>query len=79
MPRYFFHLHNDVDAPDREGSELDNLEAARKFGLRQARFTAAETIKEAGHIIGDHRIDIEDEEGSVLDTVYFRDAVKIEA
>ena len=22
MPRYFFHLHNDVDAPDEEGVEL---------------------------------------------------------
>ena len=79
MHRYFFHLHNDVDAPDHEGSEFDNLEAARKFAIRQARFTAAESIKEAGHIIGDHRIDIEDEDGTVLDTVYFRDAVKIEA
>jgi hypothetical protein len=79
VPHYFFHLHNDVDAPDREGLELDNLESARRFALKQARFTAAETIKEAGHIVGDHRIDIEDENGAVLDTVYFRDAVKIEA
>lgn len=79
MPRYFFHLHNDVDAPDPDGLDLDNLDEARDFALRQARFTAAETIKEAGHFIGDHRIDIEDENGTVLDTVYFRDAVKVEA
>lgn len=79
VPRYFFHLHNDVDAPDHEGWMLDNLESARKVAVKQARFTAAETIKEAGHFIGNHRIDIEDENGSVLDTVYFRDAVKVEA
>lgn len=79
MPRYFFHLHNDVDTPDCEGMDFDNLEAARKFALKEARFTAAETIKEAGHFIGDHRIDIEDENGTVLDSVYFRDAVKVEA
>ena len=78
MPRYFFHLHNDVDAPDSEGLLLDDLEAARKVALQQARFTAAETIKEAGHFVADHRIDIEDENGTVLDTVYFRDAVRIE-
>ena len=79
MPRYFFHLHNDVDAPDPDGVELLNLEEARAMALRNARFTAAETLKDAGHFIGDHRIDIEDEKGTVLDTVYFRDAVKIEA
>ncbi len=79
VPLYFFHLHNDVDAPDSEGLDLDNLESARKFAHRQVRFTAAETIKEAGHFIGAHRIDIEDEDGTVLDTVYFRDAVKVEA
>jgi hypothetical protein len=47
--------------------------------LRHARFAAAETLKEQGHFVGDHRIDIEDENGTVLDTVNFRGAVKIEA
>ena len=79
MARYFFHLHNDVDAPDPDGVELPDLESAKQCALRNARFTAAETIKDEGHFIGDHRIDIEDEQGTVLDTVYFRDAVKIEA
>ena len=79
MPRYFFHLHNDVDAPDPDGVELRNLDEARAVALHNARFTAAETIKDEGHFIADHRIDVEDENGNVLATVYFRDAVKIEA
>jgi hypothetical protein len=79
VPRYFFHLHNDVDAPDPEGLELTDLEAAKQFALSNARFTAAETIKDEGHFVGDHRIDIEDENGAVLDTIYFRDAVEVEA
>ncbi len=79
MPRFFFHLHNDVDAPDEEGVELPDLASARQCALRNAQFTAAESIKDMGHIVGSHRIDIEEENGAVLDTVYFRDAVKIEA
>ena len=78
MPRFFFHLHNDLDCPDEEGLELADLAAARTHASRSARVIAGETVKEQGHIIGDHRIDIEDEHGSVLDSVYFRDAVKIE-
>lgn len=78
MPRFFFHLHNDVDCPDDEGVELPDLEAARVHASRTARFTAGETVKDHGHIVGDHRIDIENGDGQVLDSVYFRDAVKIE-
>jgi hypothetical protein len=79
VPRYYFHLHNDVEAPDEEGLEFADLATARSYTVHLARFTAAESIKDMGHIVGDHRIDIEDESGTVLDTVYFRDAVRIEA
>jgi hypothetical protein len=77
MPRYFFHLHNDYDAPDEEGAELPSLEAAKIAALHNARFSAAETIKENGRFVGEHRIDIADGDGNVLDTVYFRDAVQV--
>ena len=68
-----------MDAPDPEGTELPSVEAARMVAMHHARFTAAESFKDMGHFVGDHRIDIEDENGSVLDTVHFKDAVKIEA
>ena len=47
--------------------------------LRDARFTIGETIKAEGRFVGDHRIDIEDAEGKVLETIRFMDAVKVES
>jgi uncharacterized protein DUF6894 len=78
VPRFYFHLHNDIDVPDDEGVELPNLEAARAHAVRCARFTFAETAKSHGHVVLHHRIDIEDERQSVLDTVHFGEAVKVE-
>lgn len=78
MPRYFFHLHNDVDAVDEEGVELPDLPAARLVALHHARFSAGQAIKETGRMVLDHRIDIADRDGNVLDTVHFRDAVTVE-
>lgn len=78
MQRFYFHLFNDIDAPDEEGIELLDLKSARAWALYSARFTASETIKEDGHFVPGHRIDIEDEHGNVLDTVRFSDAVKVE-
>jgi hypothetical protein len=78
MPRYFFHLYNDIEAPDLEGVEMPNIAAARMAAIHTARFTVAETIKTEGRFVGDHRIDIEDDDGKVLETIYFRDAVLIE-
>ena len=77
VPRFYFHLYDDFDAPDDEGLEMGNLATARVYAFHLARFTAGETIKDHGHFVGDHRIDIENEEGAVLDTIYFRDAVEI--
>jgi hypothetical protein len=78
VPHYYFHLHNDVDARDPEGREFPDLKAARQHALDCARFTAAQTVKDLGHFVGSHRIDIENALGHVLDTVFFRDAVRIE-
>jgi hypothetical protein len=78
VQRFYFHLHNDVEARDPDGTDLPNLAAARIHALSDARFTVAETIKETGRLNLSHHIDIEDENGTVLDTIYFRDAVTIE-
>jgi len=78
VPRYFFHLYNDVDARDEDGKELEDLDAAIELARYQARFTAGETIKEQGRVNLDHRIDIEDEVGSLLATIRFGDVVSID-
>jgi hypothetical protein len=78
VPRFYFHLLNDVDAPDEEGTVLSDLADAREYARRTVLFTMAETIKETGHLVKSHRIDIEDADGNVLDSVYFRDVVAID-
>jgi hypothetical protein len=77
MPRYYFHRLNDVDVPDQEGKELPDLEAARAQASFNIRFTAGEILKEEGRITLGHHIQIEDADGTVLDTVYFGDVLKI--
>jgi len=78
VPRFYFHLLNDVDAPDEEGKELPDLAAARLHAIQNLRFTAAETIKEQGKLVPGHRIHIEDASGNLLDSVSVAEAVKIE-
>jgi hypothetical protein len=78
VPKYLFHLINDLDVPDEEGKELPDLAAARAHGAHQAKGLIGETAKEEARIVLHHRIDIEDEQGMVLDTVYFRDVVSVE-
>jgi hypothetical protein len=78
VPRFYFHLLNDVDAPDEEGKELPSLEAACEPARRCARVTIAESVKDQGRFNLDHRIDIENERGEVLETVRFRDVVQVE-
>ena len=78
MPRYHFHLLDDVDAPDEDGREFPDLDAAIAYAADNIRFTMAETVKAEGRVVLRHRIDIEDSEGTVLASVPFGDVVKIE-
>ena len=78
MPRYYFHLYTDVDAPDLEGKELNDLDEARACAVMHIRDIASETLKTKGRFVREHRIDIEDGAGNVIDTVRFAEAVAIE-
>ena len=78
MPKFYLHLRNDLDVPDEEGVELPDLDAARRMATQQARFTLGQTAIDEGTINFSHRIDIEDEQGSVLDSVWFREVVQVE-
>ena len=79
MPRFYFHLYNDLDVPDHEGLVLPDLEAAVTHAASEARTLAGELVKEQGRIVLHHRIDIEDEHERLLNTVHFRDAVQVES
>jgi len=78
VPRFYFHLHNDVEVRDHEGRDLPDLQAARTHAVQLARFTFGETAKDEGRVVLHHHIDIEDEQGTVLATVRFGEAVKVE-
>ncbi len=78
MARFFFHVRDDMDVPDDEGAELRDIEVARNLATQSARVLMCETLKESGRISLNHRIDVEDEQGAVVASVPFGDAVSIE-
>ena len=77
MPRYFFHLHNDIDVTDDEGRELADESAARSAAHDDARQMAGESVQH-GHLNLDHFIEVADDEGRPLFRVTFREVVTIE-
>ena len=79
MPKFYFHLYNDMDVPDFEGVELADLAAARATAIEQARGMIGGMAKADGRIALSHYIDIEDQDERVLDTVIFRDIIRIDS
>ena len=77
VPRYYFHLYNDIDALDQEGHEFPDIETAWTYAQKQARAMIAATVTETGRIVLGHRIDVADGDGAVLRSVTFGDAVTI--
>ena len=45
MPRYFFNVHDGVDLLDEEGTELPDLDAARRIAIQYA----GALLEESGH------------------------------
>jgi hypothetical protein len=76
MPRFYFDLHNDVDAIDREGKELGDLVEARKIALKAAREMIAASAEE-GHINLNHFIQVREESGKIADRITFGEAISI--
>ena len=77
MPKFFFHLHNDVYVQDHMGTELPSLNEARTKAVSAARGVMAEDIVDAGHITLSHRITIADAAGAKLLELPFRSCVEI--
>jgi hypothetical protein len=76
VPRYFFHVYDDIIAHDEEGVELPNEQAARLQALIGARDLIAAQVKH-GHFIRSHWIDVADEQGQALFKLTFGEAVHI--
>jgi hypothetical protein len=75
--RYFFHIRSDDEYDtDVEGIELPSLEAAIEEAAISAREMVAERVLHQERI--DHmRFEIASTDGQVLETLHFRDVVKI--
>lgn len=78
MPRYFFTLHDGDCFPDGEGQELEDVDAARRTAVEAAREMIAEEVRRGRLALGD-TIAIHDENGKLVATVGFSDAVAVEA
>jgi hypothetical protein len=76
MPRYYFHLFNDITSLDEEGSELPTDAAAKQPAESNAREMAAESVRE-GHLVLSHWIEVGNEVGEKIATVRFRDVIQI--
>jgi hypothetical protein len=78
VPRYYFHLRNDMDADDEEGQDLPDLETARERAVQYALEMTAVSVKETRKINLHHRIEVADEAGAILCAVEFGDVLRIE-
>lgn len=70
MPRYFFHVHDGEDRPDFEGTELADLETAR----RQAVITAGCLLRDhAEHFWNgeEWKMEVSDDSGQTLFVLMF--------
>jgi hypothetical protein len=76
VPRYYFHLFNDLTVHDEEGVELPNDDVAMRRAADSARYMAAESVRE-GHVVLDHRIEVTNEHGRTVGVVHFSDVVAI--
>jgi hypothetical protein len=78
MPMFFFHVRDSLDCQDVDGQDLPDVAAARAKAVMETRQLMSETLKCEGRITLGHRIDVEDEHGTLVARVYFRDGLKIE-
>lgn len=76
MPRYHFHIRNDFDVDDEEGSDHADLAAAREHAIECARDLMCADIRQ-GWVDLDHRIIVTDHAGTQILTLTFRDAFEL--
>ena len=75
MPRYFFHIVDDQGrCSDEEGSELPDLDAAKKECEASARQILIEDIKTYQQV-DSRRIEVANSSGEVLEVCHLKDLV----
>ena len=76
VERFFFHLFNDEDVWDREGTELPDEAEALRRGHAAATEMAAQSVREGRLVLG-HRIVVCGENNRSIGTIHFGDVVEV--
>lgn len=76
MPRFFFHVYDDIAVRDEEGLDLPDLAAARQMALSGARALICAEV-DTGQLHLGHRLEVEDEGGACVLVLAFGDAIEI--
>ncbi len=76
MPQYFFNLFNDVVTMADESLDFPDAAAALAHATDEARALAADTVRE-GHFVGNHYIEVQDQDRERVGVVRFDEAVEI--
>jgi hypothetical protein len=76
VPRFYFHLFNDLTTQDDEGLELPSAAVAMRRAAVSAREMAAQSVRE-GRLILDHRVEVTDEDRDTIGVVRFSDVAEI--
>ncbi|MCO6052188.1 hypothetical protein NGM99_20580 [Mesorhizobium sp. RP14(2022)] len=72
MPRFFFNMPGQFEDPD--GASYKDLDAARNEAITSGREMVSERIRQ-GALIGHDKIEIADENGTLLETIRLRDLI----
>ena len=78
MPRFLFHVIDDIMSLDEEGRELPSIDLARQEAIAGARELIAHKVMRTGRVALHHRIEIAGEDGTVLLALPYGEAVTIE-
>ncbi len=76
MARYYFHSYNDVRAIDEEGADHGDLAEVRAYATASVRDMMSDDVKRGVLNLGS-RIEVEDEHGTVVLVLYYRDAIEL--
>jgi hypothetical protein len=70
-------IFNNIDAVDREGIELPDLDAAKVEAIAGARDIIAAHVRDGTPVHAAHWVEITDEDGNVLHEVRFGDVMDV--
>jgi hypothetical protein len=73
MPRFYFHLFNQITARDHEGRDVSDLRSAKILAVDDIRSIISDDAR-SGQLDLRGRIEIADEDGRTLTTVRFIEA-----